>query len=88
MLSRPQEIRIDEIIIGERFRKDMGDVDALAESIKELGLLQPIVVTTSYQLVAGQRRIAAFKQLGKTQIAAHVAQDLDDTLRLVQAEAE
>jgi len=32
---------IDEIIVGSRRRKDMGDIDALAASISEIGLFGP-----------------------------------------------
>jgi hypothetical protein len=60
------DARIDEIKIGTRFRRDLGDVSSLAESVAEIGLLQPIVVSPDGQLVAGARRIEAFKQLGRT----------------------
>lgn len=36
---------IDQIKVVDRARRDLGDVQALANSIKELGLLQPPVVT-------------------------------------------
>ena len=35
---------IDSIIVGERHRRDMGDIDGLAASIAEVGLLHPVVV--------------------------------------------
>ena len=37
---------LDSIRIGERHRKDMGDIDGLARSIADVGLLHPIVITT------------------------------------------
>ena len=37
-------MKVADIKVGKRIRKDMGDLDGLAESIRELGLLQPIVV--------------------------------------------
>jgi ParB family transcriptional regulator, chromosome partitioning protein len=36
---------IAEIRIGKRHRRDLGDVEGLAASIGEIGLLQPVVVT-------------------------------------------
>jgi ParB family chromosome partitioning protein len=42
----------------------MGDIDALAASMKELGLLHPIVVRPDGVLVAGERRLRAAKLLG------------------------
>jgi N6-adenosine-specific RNA methylase IME4 len=52
---------IREIKIGERHRKDMGDLVGLAKSIDERGaLLQPIVIDKDNNLIAGQRRLAAW----------------------------
>ena len=38
-------MNIDQIQVGFRYRKDLGDLRALAESIAEVGLLHPVVVT-------------------------------------------
>ena len=38
------ELKIQDIKVGDRFRKDLGDLQILASSIQEMGLLQPIVV--------------------------------------------
>lgn len=73
-------VDIDAIVIGERYRKDFGDIEGLAASIADLGLLQPIVVTPDRRLIAGERRLAAFRLLGRTQIEA-VEVDLDDVIR-------
>ncbi len=51
------------------------ELEDLVSSIAENGLLQPIVVRRfgdGFQLIAGERRFRAFKQLGKTQIPALV----------------
>jgi hypothetical protein len=46
-----------DIKVGERFRKDMGDIDGLAAKLKEVGaLLHPIVVRSDGTLIAGERR--------------------------------
>ena len=42
----------------------MGDIDALAQSIEEIGLLHPVVVTQHGRLLASQRRLEACKLLG------------------------
>lgn len=47
-----------------RQRKDLGNIESLAESIKELGLIQPIVVRDEGTLVVGERRLTAIKSLG------------------------
>lgn len=58
------EAPIQAIKVGVRYRKDLGDLGALAASIREVGLLHPIVVTRDLALVAGERRLMACAQLG------------------------
>jgi hypothetical protein len=43
----------------------MGDLTALAQSIRQEGLLQPIGVTDRLQLVFGERRIRAVRDILK-----------------------
>lgn len=64
---------ISDIIIGERHRRDMGDLSTLAESIRVQGLLQPIGITTENELVFGERRLRAVSEvLGWTEIDVRV----------------
>lgn len=44
---------IDSIIITGRIRKDLGDINLLAESINTVGLMQPIVINENNELVDG-----------------------------------
>ena len=67
VLIEPDKIIVDE----DRYRKDMGDIAALADSIKTLGKnIIPIAVTVAadqpgmYKLVAGERRTRACKLAG------------------------
>ena len=60
-------IRIEDIKIGDRRREDLGDIEGLAESIRQYGLLAPPVLTDDGTLVAGQRRVEAMKRLGWTE---------------------
>src|SRR5262249_4945386 len=60
--------------------RDMGDIAGLAASIDEIGLLQPIVVTPDGRLIAGARRLAAAKRLGRLDIPVHVI-DIDSVAR-------
>ncbi len=58
------------------------DISDLASSIKELGLIQPITVKEdhdSYELISGERRLRAFKQLSIKTIPAYVRNANDQT---------
>jgi len=81
------DIRTDLISTAGRFRKDFGDIPALAESIKSLGLLQPIGIDAGYRLVFGERRLRAFKHLGRDHIPARFV-NLDSLLSGEYAENE
>jgi hypothetical protein len=66
------DVAIDDIRVGMAFRKDMGDIDGLAQSIAKLGLLHAIGITANKRLVFGARRLAAHRKLGRAVISAHV----------------
>jgi hypothetical protein len=66
-------MRIDRIHVGVRYRKEVGDLQSLADSIAEVGLLHPIVVTSEGLLIAGWRRLEACRKLGWTEIPVTVA---------------
>ena len=63
-----QIIPIESIIIKDRTRKELGDINSLAESISSVGLLQPIVINEKDGLIDGERRIKAYIHLGRKQI--------------------
>jgi ParB-like chromosome segregation protein Spo0J len=60
-----KEIKIAAIRVGQRHRRDMGDLTALADSIRQEGLLQPIGVTDRLELVFGERRRLAYRDILK-----------------------
>lgn len=81
-------IRIADVKIGNRARKDLGDLTPLMASIGDLTLLQPIVITHERELIAGQRRLEACKRLGWEAIPAVVAEDITDAVDRVKAERD
>ncbi|MFW9969282.1 MAG: ParB N-terminal domain-containing protein [Candidatus Odinarchaeota archaeon] len=77
-----QNIKIQDIKIENRIRKDYGNIEELARSIKEHGLLQPIVITPDKMLIAGERRLKAIQMLGLNEINAIIktAEDREEQL--------
>lgn len=61
--SSIQYAPVEDIVIGERLRKDLGDLAPLAESIKQRGIIVPIAVTPEMELIYGQRRLEAAKSV-------------------------
>lgn len=72
------EVDIDSITIGQRVRRNFDHVPSLAESIKEEGLIQPIVLTYDRKLIAGESRIRAHRLLGLKTIRAVFRGVLDE----------
>ena len=66
-------IPIDKIKISPDRRETVpAQVEKLAQSISELGLLNSITVDQDYTLIAGLHRIEAAKRLGWTEIECNV----------------
>ena len=63
------KLPIEQIIIPrERLREDNGDLEALAESLTKYGLLQPVILDKSNNLVAGFRRYSAARLCGWSEV--------------------
>jgi hypothetical protein len=76
------DVPIAEIIVGSRFRKSFTGIPELAASIEAVGLLQPIGITNTKELVFGHRRLKALESLGRT----HVNVKIVETDNLLLAE--
>ncbi len=83
-----QDVPLGDIVDRNSFRLELRNIDQLAASIADLGLLQPVVLRSTMEIVAGRRRVAAFQALGKETIPAIVVESLDDERNALLAEAE
>ncbi len=91
--ERVMELLLDDIVPNKnqprsKFKDDT--LDELAESIKEFGVLQPIIVRIiegedKYEIIAGERRVRATKKNGITTIPALVVEKVTDTASLEMA---
>ena len=81
-----REIPLDDLVIGKgqaRTENVGQDIDQLAMSIQVLGQLQPIIVCKAeqegkWEILSGQRRFLAHKELGKDVIEAKVLDERVD----------
>lgn len=81
------QVPIEDIIVKNRIRKDMGNIPALADSMKRLGQISPISITKTDILIAGARRLEAAKLLGWRTINAIVV-DLPNEIDKLEYELE
>lgn len=87
-LGRRQQVPIDKVRVGVRHRKDIGDLVPLADSMRELGQLQPLVLRPDYTLIAGERRLQAAVSLGWREVSAVVIDGLQDAILALRAERD
>ena len=79
------EIAVTQIVPNPRQPRrefDEASIRELAESIRSEGLLQPVVVrkvSGGYELIAGERRLRAFRHLGQKTVPARVVEASDAT---------
>lgn len=73
-----EHIPVSKIVVGERRRQKLKGIGSLARSIKEHGLIHPILLRNGFELVAGQRRLEAVKKLGLKTIAVRHADKMTD----------
>lgn len=75
-------VNIDDIKVKRRVRKDLGDLEALKDSLRHYGLLNPITLNSKYELIAGGRRLAAAKEIGWTSINAVILDNMTSAAEL------
>ena len=88
------EIEIDKIFANpNQPRRDFNEeaLQELADSIKELGVIQPITLRTmdddTYQIIAGERRFRASQLAGKETIPAYILKaDDEETMEMALIE--
>ena len=64
-------ISLENIKVQNPYLRLDTDIEKLAESIKTVGLIHPLVVNKQDELIAGGRRYSALKHLGVTEVPVH-----------------
>ncbi len=90
-LSEVVEIELSKLLIGTiNVRKAPGDITELANSIKQVGILEPLLVRpqgNKYDVIAGTRRLAAAKKIGLKEVPC-IIKDMDDETALIVSLSE
>jgi ParB family chromosome partitioning protein len=76
-----------DIKIKKRIRKDLGDLQPLMKSLRDYGLMNPVVVNRRFELIAGYRRLESARRLGWETIEATVL-EMSDKLPMLELEIE
>jgi site-specific DNA-methyltransferase (adenine-specific) len=79
-LNNYHEVLVANILVGDRFRQDYGDMDGLKRSIQTHGLIEPIILDRENNLLCGGRRYKAYSELGLERIPALYRDEVDDLL--------
>jgi len=87
METKTLTLKINEIKVEDRQRLDYGDIQSLAASIQKYGLIQPVIVTEDYRLVAGGRRLRAAQSIGLETIKVCFRERMsDEELHILELE--
>lgn len=72
-------IPLESIIVTERARQEMGDLESLESNMKESGLISPLAVKSNqdgtYTLLAGERRLTVLRKNEVAQIPARIYEE-------------
>lgn len=76
------KVRVEDIIIKERVRTDIGDLKPLMKSMQEHGQLNPVTLSRENELIAGHRRTLAAKELGWVYVDATIVDHTSEVEKL------
>ena len=81
------QVSVQSVVMKQRVRRDLGNLDSLMASMRKYGQLNPITITSKYELIAGHRRLESAKRLGWYTVEAVVV-DHDSAVEKLEMELE
>lgn len=87
-----EKIRVDDLKAYEMNpRRNEKAVDAVAESVRKFGFLNPIIINKDNVILAGHTRLAALKQLGTDEVdcvkVTHLSEQEEKAFRIADNRA-
>ena len=81
------EVRIDSVVVRQRIRAEVGDLEPMMDSLRRHGQLSPILINRHSELIAGHRRLESARRLGWTSVQAVMVEQVSDQ-RMLELEIE
>ena len=77
------EIELENLLISKyNVRRELGDIDELVDSIKQVGILEPLIIRPSspniFEIIIGQRRYHAAKKVGLRKVPCIIRKMSDE----------
>lgn len=72
MAVKVKNVKLADITVKQRARKDIGDLTSIKFSIEKYGVLNPILLDEELRLIAGERRLLACKELEHKTIPSRI----------------
>lgn len=83
-----RNVNVSAVRVVDRHRRDLGDIEGLMRSIEDVGLINPITLTPGFELVAGGRRLEAYRRIGRGTIPARIVDTLADAAAALRVERD
>jgi len=82
-MSQVAELDVEKLFVGKyNVRRELGDISELVESVKQVGILEPLIVRSApnnrYEVIVGNRRYNAAKKAGLKKIPCILKEMSDD----------
>jgi ParB family chromosome partitioning protein len=81
------QMKLEDIVIKKRIRRNFGDLAPLMDSLKKYGLMNPVVVNRDRELIAGHRRYEAARRLGWRTVSVVVVETNEEE-KMLEMEIE
>jgi hypothetical protein len=86
MPPRAQRLLVGAVLVGDRYRTDLGDLTELMRSMANEGQLHPICVLDNHELLYGERRLESARRLGWTEIDAITVTTVTEAVEAIAAD--
>jgi ParB family chromosome partitioning protein len=81
-----ETLPIADVVIGSRVRREVLHLELLASSLRDIGMLHPVVLNSRNELIAGFRRLKAAEECGWSDVPVRRIDTMDDALSALKAE--